>query len=65
MTVQEAADKKIDKVRRSSWPVGKYIELTFDHHSNLSAWGMLVEVGEPKRRIDTVGLNQEDYEAVK
>ena len=61
MTIQQLADAKVKIVRRPMWVEGKYIELTFDPHGNLAAWGMLIEVGEPKRRIDVVGLDDEDF----
>jgi len=61
MTVQECADKKVSKIRRPSWPTGKHVELTFDPFGNLSSWGMLIETGEPQRRIDVVGLDFEDF----
>ena len=62
MTIQELTDLKVKMIRRPSWPKGKYIELTADPHGNLAAWGMLIEAGEPKRRIDVVGCDDADYE---
>ena len=62
MTVQEAADAGIKTIRRPNWIAGRYIELSFDVHKNLAAWGMLIEAGEPKRRIDVVGCDDADYE---
>ena len=64
MTIQECADKKIKLVRRPMWADGKHIVLDFDPYGNLAMWGMLIETGQPKRRIDVVGIDDEDFEAV-